>query len=550
LPSALAAPTSFASGGLCPRDQTTGPVSVAPSVAHFAWKDKMIETALQPPVELVWFKRDLRVQDHAALTRAARRGRVLCLYVYEPELMAHDTTDAAHIDFINASLLELDAALRRLGGQLITRVGRLPEVFDRLHAEQPFDRIWSHQETGLGITFDRDRRVKRWARSRSIELIEVPNHGVFRPHPSRDGWSARWRRRMAEPIQPVPERIQTVEQLASDGMLSPARLGVAGAPRAQAMPGGINAAGKLLEDFLARRSRGYQGDISSPVTAWTSSSRLSPHLAWGNLSMRQVYQAARARADALRASGSREERDWARSIDAFVKRLHWHCHFIQKLEDQPDIEFRNLSRAADRLRNERPDDALLDAWRHGQTGYPLVDACMRALHAGGWINFRMRAMLMSFASYHLWQHWRAPSLNLARLFLDFEPGIHFSQAQMQSGTTGINAVRIYSPVKQVRDQDPEGVFIRQWCPELEAVPNEYLPRPETMPLAVQQAAGCRIGRDYPRPIVDNGRAYMSARRRMQALRASTESRSESERIYQRHGSRRGRGEVGGASVEG
>ncbi|MGB5733494.1 MAG: FAD-binding domain-containing protein, partial [Thiohalocapsa sp.] len=277
---------------------------------------------------------------------------------------------------------------------------------------------------------------------------------------------------------------------------------------------------------------------SSPVTAWTSSSRLSPYLAWGNLSMRQVLQASRARVDQLRDRPTPAQRDWARSIEAFVKRLHWHCHFIQKLEDQPDIEFRNLSRACDGLRDERPNRALLDPWCQGRTGYPLIDSCMRALHAGGWINFRMRAMLMSFASYHLWQHWREPSLHLARLFLDFEPGIHFSQIQMQSGTTGINAVRIYSPVKQVRDQDPEGIFIRRWCPELRGVPDAYLPRPQTMPLSVQQTAGCIIGKDYPAPIVDNGQAYMSARRRMQAQRASAAARQESAHIYQRHGSRK------------
>jgi Deoxyribodipyrimidine photolyase len=168
----------------------------------------------------------------------------------------------------------------------------------------------------------------------------------------------------------------------------------------------------------------------------------------------------------------------------------------------------------------------------------MVDAYMRALAAGGMINFSMRAMLMSFASYHVWQHWREPWLHLARLFLDFEPGIHFSQVQMQSGTTGINAVRIYSPVKQVRDHDPEGVFIRRWCPELELVPDDYLPRPETMPPLMQQAAGCIIGRHYPAPIVDNGKAYFRARQRMGALRARADARSEARQIHHRHGSRK------------
>jgi deoxyribodipyrimidine photo-lyase len=256
------------------------------------------------------------------------------------------------------------------------------------------------------------------------------------------------------------------------------------------------------------------------------------------VSIREVYQATAARIAQLKAMPDREAKDWAKSLGSFAKRLHWHCHFIQKLEDQPDIEYRNLSRACDGLRDERADEALLDAWRFGQTGYPMVDACMRALAAGGWINFRMRAMLMSFASYHLWQHWREPALHLARLFLDFEPGIHFSQVQMQSGTTGINAVRIYSPVKQVRDHDPQGAFIRRWCPELELVPADYLPRPETMPVHIQHAAGCVIGRDYPAPIVDNGKAWFRARQRMGALRARAESRSEARSIQRRHGSRK------------
>lgn len=489
------------------------------------------------PIELVWFKRDLRISDHAPLAQAARRGPCLCLYVYEPSLLAHPTTAATHLAFINGALAELARALAARGGTLITRVGDLPEVFDRIHAHTPIARLWSHEETGLGITYARDRQVRAWARAQGVEWIELPNHGVFRPHPSRDGWAARWRARMqTAPIAP-PAQLQPVTDIASAGLPTPAQLGLAGPLQPDAAVPGCDAANALLSDFLHHRGRTYQGDIGSPARAWTASSRLSPYLAWGNLSVRQVYQATQTRLAALRADPQADPH-WVRSLSSFTKRLHWHCHFIQRLEDQPDLEHRNLARACDGLRPERPDTALLDAWAHGQTGYPLVDACMRALRASGWINFRMRAMLMSFAAYHLWQHWEAPALHLARLFLDFEPGIHFSQAQMQAGTTGINAVRIYSPVKQARDQDPDGVFIRRWCPELAQVPLAYLARPETMPLSVQQACGCRIGRDYPAPLVDNGQAWFTARRRMQALRAGGAARSEARTIYARHGSRR------------
>ena len=281
--------------------------------------------------------------------------------------------------------------------------------------------------------------------------------------------------------------------------------------------------------------------MSSPVTAWDGCSRLSAHLAWGNLSVRQVYQATRARLAELQAEAaprSERTRRWSSSLLTFEQRLRWHCHFIQKLEDEPELEFHNLSRAFDGLREDEFDEARFQAWCAGQTGYPLVDACMRALHRGGWINFRMRAMLISFASYHLWLHWRPTAVYLAKHFLDFEPGIHFSQVQMQSGVTGINAVRIYSPVKQVHDQDPTGVFIRQYCPELVHVPDAYIAEPQKMPMDVQRKAGCVIGKHYPAPIVEHAPAYRNARSRVYAAKAKPAARAEAQKVYQKHGSRR------------
>jgi deoxyribodipyrimidine photo-lyase len=135
------------------------------------------------------------------------------------------------------------------------------------------------------------------------------------------------------------------------------------------------------------------------------------------------------------------------------------------------------------------------------------------LQQTGWINFRMRAMLVSFASYHLWLHWREPSLHLARLFVDYEPGIHYSQFQMQSGTTGINTVRMYSPLKQQQDQDPEGIFVTRWLPELQS------------------------GK-YPQPIVDHQAAIALARQRIGAVRKQSVTRAEASETVRKHGSRK------------
>ena len=178
------------------------------------------------------------------------------------------------------------------------------------------------------------------------------------------------------------------------------------------------------------------------------------------------------------------------------------------------------------------------AWQKGETGYPLIDACMRSLHATGWINFRMRAMLASFSAYHLWLHWRRPAVFLAKHFLDFEPGIHYSQFQMQSGTTGINTVRIYSPIKQVLDQDPEGSFIKQWVPELARVPPKQIAEPHKLSSMEQNLFGVKIGRDYPEPIVDHQQAYKAARERVHAWKAQPEVAAVSKKVYAKHGSRR------------
>ena len=186
---------------------------------------------------------------------------------------------------------------------------------------------------------------------------------------------------------------------------------------------------------------------------------------------------------------------------------------MQKLEDEPSIEFNNFARAYDGLREDSFNQALFAAWCAGETGYPMVDACMRSLKATGWLNFRMRAMLVSFASYHLWLHWRETGVFLARQFLDFEPGIHWSQMQMQSGTTGINTLRIYSPGKQARDHDPAGVFVRRWIPE--------------------------FGSDaYPTPIVDEQHAVKFTKEKMYGLRASPDAKREASAVQQRHGSRK------------
>jgi deoxyribodipyrimidine photo-lyase len=477
-------------------------------------------------VRIVWFKRDLRVVDHAPLGEAARQGPVVPLYIVEPELWRQPDASARQWAFARESLAELRNDLAALGMPLVVRTGDAVSVLDDLNRTHGVAAIHAHQETGNAWTHERDRRVFAWARDRGVSVREIRQHGVIRRLRTRDGWAKKWDRFMAKPMAAPPGAITPVTIDPGPIPNTPAH-DLTPDPCPHRQIGGRRAGRDLLDSFLGGRGRDYRRQMSSPVTAYDACSRLSPHFAWGTVPIREAAQAAWAVLETAEAP-------WRGSLRAFEARLHWHCHFMQKLEDAPRIEWANLHPAADALaRCDDPDDPNLRAWAEGRTGFPFVDACMRALIAHGWLNFRMRAMLMAFASYHLWLHWRPTGLHLARLFTDYEAGIHWSQSQMQAGTTGINTTRVYNPVKQSRDQDPDGVFIRAWVHEIADVPDTHIHTPWTWPHAETV-----LGHAYPWRIVDHQAAAREARGRMGRMRADPEAKDQADAIQDRHGSRK------------
>lgn len=490
---------------------------------------------LPAPVHVVWFKRDLRARDHAPLTLAAAEGPVLPLYVVEPGYWRLPDVSGRQYAFLRESLADLAAELGDLGADLVVRRGEMVEVLDDLRQRLPVAGLWSHEETGNAWTFARDRAVAAWARAHGIAWTELPQTGVIRRLASRDGWARKWDARMRTAAAHPPRTLQSVD-LEPGIVPEAADLSIADDPCPLRQRGGRAAGLAMIESFLSERGRPYRRAMSAPGPGLLHCSRLSPHLALGTVSMREVLHATEARLRSLGDAPMADRRGWVGSLRSFAGRLRWHCHFMQKLESQPSIEVQCLHPRYEGLRGA--DERRLAAWSEGRTGWPFVDACMRSLDATGWLNFRMRAMLVAVASYQLWLDWRPTGNVLARRFVDYEPGIHWPQMQMQSGTTGINTIRMYNPVKQGRDQDPDGSFVRRWCPELARIPLPWLHEPWTMPQAVQDAAGCRLGRDWPLPVVDHVAAARTAREKVWAVRRGSTFHTAADAIQARHGSRR------------
>jgi deoxyribodipyrimidine photo-lyase len=490
------------------------------------------------PVNIVWFKRDLRIHDHRPLVEAAKAGPVMALYIVEPEYWAQPDTSARQWDFIRESLVSLGHAIKSLGGTLIIRVGSVESLVSALSEQFHIEAIWSHEETGNGWTFARDKTVERLCAEKDIVWHEFPQFGVKRGLRNRDHWAKHHDAFIHQPELAAPQHITFLE-VQSDPLPTAQELGMPDDPCPLRQKGGREQAMQLLDSFFAGRGNSYTFQMSSPLTAGTACSRLSPHLAVGNISIRETLHrvfSERAESAALPAHARATE---LRSIDSLISRLHWHCHFIQKLETEPAIEWRSMHKALQALRRPTSDvDPVLLAFAEGQTGFPFVDACMRYLIACGWINFRMRAMLAAFATYHLGLDWHAVGIVLARLFTDYEPGIHWPQIQMQSGQTGINTPRIYNPVKQSVDQDPEGVFIRRWMPELAGLPKVFLHEPWKMTIGDERMHGISLGKIYPTRLVDHVEAMRAARDKLTDIRKRDGFQTEATKVFTRHGSRK------------
>ncbi|NBB47406.1 deoxyribodipyrimidine photo-lyase [Rhizobium sp. CRIBSB] len=471
---------------------------------------------------ILWFRKDLRMSDHAALATAAAEGfRILPLYIREPEAVGTGPLGAAQEWWLHHSLDAFGASLQGLGSRLILRSGPAETVFAALLAETGASAVfWNRRYDPCGIAIDKALKAKLIVdgiavRTFAGQILHEPtklktgaggNFRVYTPF-----WKAL--DNSGEPPEPIPapaalpapDHWPDSEALDSWSLL-PTKPNWARGFECEWQPGEAGAQ-KRLADFVETGLKGYRTRRDFPGEAHVS--KLSPHLALGEISPATLWHATRGLSD-----------DYAsEDYIHFRKEIVWRDFSYHLLFHFPDLATKNWNAKFDAFPwREAPD--LLHKWQRGQTGYPIVDAGMRQLWQTGWMHNRVRMITASFLIKDLLIDWREGERWFRDTLVDADPASNAASWQWVAGS-GADAApffRIFNPTSQGEKFDPEGAYIRRFVPELKDMPAKFIHKPSEAPLTVLRDAGVSLGKTYPKPIVDHGKARDAAMAAFQGLR--------------------------------
>lgn len=477
-------------------------------------------------MQILWFKqRNLRLQDSEplflAMKESRRSGPVLPVFIHEPSIIRQPDMARQHQVFTRETLDELADDIGSIGGDLAEYVGEAVEALDSLHRQRAITKIWTHRETSQNVCFDRDRKVRAWARDRGISLVEVEQDGIARGSQPKESFPDYFARAVQAELRdpmgkdlserfaslPVPS-CNLADIPAASGEDKPLR------PR-----GGRRAAMELMNRFFTIPAlQVYPKVLSSPNTAWGQCSRMSTYLATGTVSDREIFQ----RVDGLVTQARNQMND--RDFEAFqgkarfyLDRLAWRRNYIQSFEDRPELEHTPMLAEFKGVREEVNDD-LLERWKNGMTGFAFVDAAMRCLRETGWLNMRLRGTVVSFATMNLWQPNWPVAHYLGRELADFHPAVHHVIHQLVAGMTSFDGLMVYDVVKQGFDHDKDGDFVRRYVPELADLPGGSVHDLSMTGGHLSEDARAQGYAPYPFPVVDHKATAKLAKENVHAIR--------------------------------
>jgi deoxyribodipyrimidine photo-lyase len=468
---------------------------------------------------IVWFRRDLRTDDHAALYHASREGApIIPLFIFDADLIRALPSDGAAFNYQAESLLELGAKLESLGGRLITRCGKVLDVHKSLLKETQPAALYFNRDYEP-YARERDMKVEELYRKAGAEVRSFKDMVVHEPDevltlkgepyvvftPFANAW-----KRAPHPLPfgrpkpfitpPVPaEQLQGAKELGKPVRIS-----------SPAAPGGEKEAHRRWRSFLQSAINSYSEGRDIPSADGTS--RMSVALRFGCISVRRMLEDC---GQALTAASPAEKE----SIRKFVDELIWREFYQAVLYHYPGLVQSSFRAEFDSM-PWRSSAKLFEAWTEGRTGFPMVDAGMRQLTQTGWMHNRVRMVVASFLTKDMRHDWRKGAAYFEQKLMDIETASNIGGWQW-SASSGVDPkpLRIFNPRLQSERFDPQGSYIRKFVPELRRVPAQFIHAPHTMPPLLQKELGCVIGRDYPKPILDHQSASAEYKRIFASLKA-------------------------------